>query len=64
MRISVAGAGYVGLSLAVLLAQNHDVTVVDVLPQKIEMINRRESPIQDNEIKDYFQEKLYYIIQK
>lgn len=53
MRISVAGAGYVGLSLAVLLAQNHDVSVVDVLPQKVEMINKRQSPIQDDEIKTY-----------
>lgn len=58
MKIAIAGAGYVGLSLAVLLAQNHDVTVVDVLPQKIEMINRRQSPIQDNEIKEYLEDKI------
>lgn len=58
MKITVAGAGYVGLSLAVLLAQHNDVTIVDVVPQKIEMINRRESPIQDNELEDYLSNKV------
>lgn len=53
MKITIIGAGYVGLSLAVLLAQHNDVTIVDVLPQKIEMINKRQSPIQDKELEDY-----------
>lgn len=53
MKITVAGAGYVGLSNAVLLAQNHEVTAVDVVEEKVEMINRRESPIVDAELEDY-----------
>ena len=53
MKIAVAGAGYVGLSLATLLAQRHEVTVVDVLPDKVEKINRRVSPIADAEIEEY-----------
>ena len=53
MKITVAGAGYVGLSNAVLLAQNHEVTAVDVIEEKVEMINRRESPIVDAELEDY-----------
>ena len=57
VKIAVAGAGYVGLSLAVLLAQNNSVFVVDIVPQKIELINRRESPIQDEYIEKYLQEK-------
>ena len=57
MKIAVAGTGYVGLSLAVLLAQKHEVTAVDVVPEKVEMINRRESPIQDAYIEQYFREK-------
>ena len=57
-KIAVAGAGYVGLSLAVLLAQNHDVTVVDVLPQKVEMLNKKQSPVQDKEIKEYLENKI------
>ncbi len=57
MKIAVAGTGYVGLSLAVLLAQNHTVTAVDVLPEKVEMVNRRESPIQDDYIESYLAEK-------
>ena len=57
MKIAVAGTGYVGFSLAVLLAQRHEVTAVDILPQKVEMINRRESPIQDDYIEAYLQEK-------
>lgn len=57
MKIAVAGMGYVGLSLAVLLAQNHQVTAVDVLPEKIAMINRKESPIQDEYIERYLREK-------
>lgn len=57
MKITVAGAGYVGLSNAVLLAQNHEVTAVDVVEEKVEMINRRESPIVDEELEDYLENK-------
>ena len=55
--ISVAGTGYVGLSLAVLLAQHNRVTAVDILPEKVEMINRHESPIRDEYIENYLREK-------
>lgn len=57
MNIAVAGTGYVGLSIATLLAQHHHVTAVDVIPEKVEKINRRESPIQDEYIEKYFAEK-------
>ena len=57
MRIAVAGTGYVGLSIAVLLAQHHQVTAVDIVPEKVEMINRRQSPIQDEYIEKYLAEK-------
>lgn len=57
MNITVAGTGYVGLSLAVLLAQHHSVTAVDILPEKVEMINHRKSPIADAEIEAYLAEK-------
>ena len=57
MKITVAGAGYVGLSNAVLLAQNHEVTAVDVVEEKVEMINNRESPIVDEELEDYLENK-------
>ena len=57
MKIAVAGTGYVGLSMATLLAQHHSVTAVDVIPDKVEKINRRESPIQDEYIEKYFAEK-------
>ncbi len=56
-KIAVAGTGYVGLSLAVLLAQHNRVTAVDIIPQKVEMINQRRSPIQDEYIEKYFAEK-------
>ena len=56
-RIAVAGTGYVGLSLAVLLAQNNQVTAVDILPEKVEKINKKISPIQDKEIEEYLAEK-------
>lgn len=56
-RIAVAGTGYVGLSLAVLLAQHNSVTAVDIIPEKVEMINRKESPIQDKEIEEYLRER-------
>ena len=57
MKIAVAGTGYVGLSMATLLAQHHSVVAVDVIPEKVEKINRRESPIQDEYIERYFAEK-------
>ena len=57
MKIAVAGTGYVGLSMATLLAQHHSVTAVDVIPEKVEKINRRESPIVDEYIERYFSEK-------
>ena len=57
MKLAVAGTGYVGLSMATLLAQNHCVTAVDIIPEKVEMINRRISPIQDEYIEKYFAEK-------
>ena len=57
MRIAVAGAGYVGLSIATLLAQNNKVTLVDVIPEKVEKVNKRISPIQDDYIEKYFKEK-------
>jgi UDPglucose 6-dehydrogenase len=57
MKITVAGAGYVGLSNAVLLAQNHEVIAVDVIEEKVEMINRKESPIVDAELEDYLVNK-------
>ena len=56
-RIAVAGTGYVGLSIAMLLAQKHKVTAVDVVPEKVDMINNRISPIQDEYIEKYFVEK-------
>ncbi len=52
-RIAVAGTGYVGLSLATLLAQHNHVTAVDVIPEKVDLINRRRSPIQDEYIEKY-----------
>ena len=57
MKIAVAGTGYVGLSIATLLSQYHDVTAVDIIPEKVEMINHRKSPIQDDYIEKYLAEK-------
>lgn len=57
MKIAVAGTGYVGLSMATLLSQRHSVMAVDIVPEKVEMINCRESPIQDEYIEKYFAEK-------
>ena len=57
MNIAVAGTGYVGLSIATLLAQHHHVTAVDIIPEKVEKINRRQSPIQDEYIEKYLAEK-------
>ena len=57
LKIAVAGTGYVGLSLAVLLAQHHQVTALDIVPEKVEMINNKESPIRDEYIEKYLAEK-------
>ena len=56
-RIAIAGTGYVGLSLAVLLAQHNKVVAVDIMPEKVDMVNNRQSPIQDDYIEKYFTEK-------
>lgn len=57
MKITIAGAGYVGLSLATLLAQNHEIKLLDVVEEKVNMVNNRKSPIADNEIELFFKEK-------
>ncbi|MBP5617097.1 MAG: nucleotide sugar dehydrogenase [Elusimicrobiaceae bacterium] len=57
MKIAVAGTGYVGLSLATLLAQHHDVTAVDIVPEKVDLINHKKSPIADKEIEDFLANK-------
>ncbi|HGQ2855281.1 TPA: UDP-glucose 6-dehydrogenase, partial [Streptococcus pneumoniae] len=57
MKIAVTGTGYVGLSIAVLLAQHHQVIAVDIIPEKVELINQRKSPIQDDYIEKYLAEK-------
>ena len=56
-KIAVAGTGYVGLSIATLLSQHHQVTAVDIIPKKVDMINNRKSPIQDEYIEKYLTEK-------
>ncbi len=57
IKIAVAGTGYVGLSIATLLSQHHPVMAVDVIPEKVDLINRRKSPIQDDYIEKYLAEK-------
>ena len=57
MNIAIAGTGYVGLSIATLLSQNHHVEAVDIIPEKVGLINKRQSPIQDIMIEDYFAKK-------
>lgn len=57
VKIAVAGTGYVGLCIATLLSQHHQVTAVDVVPEKVELINQRKSPIQDEYIEKYLREK-------
>ena len=56
-KITVAGTGYVGLSIATLLSQHHQVTAVDIVPEKVELINNRKSPIQDDYIEEYLAQK-------
>ena len=62
LKIAVAGTGYVGLSLAVLLAQHHQVTALDIVPEKVEMINNKKSPIRDEYIEKYLAEKMPQIL--
>ena len=57
LKIAVAGTGYVGLSIATLLSQHHKVTAVDIIPEKVELINNKKSPIQDENIEKYLAEK-------
>lgn len=61
MKIAVAGTGYVGLSIATLLAQHNQVMAIDIIPEKVDMVNRRQSPIQDEYIEKYFAEKALYL---
>ena len=56
-KIAIAGTGYVGLSIATLLSQHHHVTAVDIIPEKVELINNKKSPIQDEYIEKYLAEK-------
>ena len=61
MKIAVAGTGYVGLSIATLLSQNHEVMAVDIIPEKVELINQKKSPIQDEYIEKYLSEKKLHL---
>ena len=56
LRIAVSGTGYVGLSIATLLSQHHKVTAVDVVPEKVELINNKKSPFQDAQLEKYLSE--------
>ena len=56
-KIAIAGTGYVGLSIATLLAQHHEVVAVDIIPEKVDLINNKKSPIQDDYIEKYLAEK-------
>jgi UDPglucose 6-dehydrogenase len=62
LKIAVAGMGYVGLSLAVLLAQHHDVVALDVIQEKVDLLNAKKSPIQDDEIQDFLDNKALNLI--
>ena len=62
LKIAVAGTGYVGLSLAVLLAQRHQVTAIDIIAEKVDLINNKKSPIEDNEIEDFLKNKSLNLI--
>lgn len=57
IRIAVAGTGYVGLSIATLLSQHHQVTAVDIIPEKVELVNQRKSPIRDKELEEFLAER-------
>lgn len=59
MKISVAGTGYVGMSIATLLAQHNEVTAVDVVPERVDMVNHKKSPIHDDYIEEYLATKLF-----
>ena len=61
IKIAVAGTGYVGLSIATLLSQHHHVTAVDVIPEKVEKLNNKISPIQDDYIEKYLAENPYHV---